>query len=291
MRARTALAALVAAILAVPACAAPQVQAVLSADTRPYREAWEGFLAELGDAAALDVVGVPDSDKSFESARVIVAFGSKAALQEYPPGRKLIITMAPSVSKRGRGRTDLVHVAMTPSPRALLASLRALQPGLKSLAVVWKSEFYGDQYVPLLREAGKAIGVEVNSVEVGDDADIPDLMRSLYGRADALWLPPDPLVISEANFILFKDFSLSNRVPLYVPIPSLAERGATASVGVSFGAIGRSAARVAKQALAGEAPSLSFAEPAETVLNGASALKVGLKISPETLKSLSRVIP
>ena len=289
MRTRAALAVLAAAILAARASAAPQIQAVLSADTKPYQEAWEGFRSEAGETAAMDVVGVPDTDGSFESARVIVAFGSKAALKEYRTGRKLIIAMAPSVSTRGRG--EVLRVAMTPSPRALLSSLRALQPGLKSLAVIWKSEFYGEQYLPLLREAGKAIGIEIKSVEVGDEGDIPDLMRSLYGRADALWLPPDPLVISEANFLLFRDFSLSNRVPLYVPIPSLAERGATASVGVGFRAIGRAAGRVAKQALAGDAPSLSFPEPAETVLNGGSAAKVGLTIPPETLKNLTRVIP
>ena len=102
----------------------------------------------------------------------------------------------------------------------------------------------------------------------------------------------DPLVISESNFLILRDFSLSNGVPLYVPIPSLAERGATASVGVSFRAVGRAAARVAKLALAESAvPALSFTEPAETVLNTASAAKVGLAVDAETLKKLSRVIP
>jgi ABC-type uncharacterized transport system substrate-binding protein len=181
---------------------------------------------------------------------------------------------------------------MTPSPKTLFASLRALQPGLKRLAVVWKSEFYGTEYLPLLREAGKAIGIEIQSVEIGEDADIPDQLRALYGRVDAIWMPPDPLVISESNFLMFRDFSLSNRVPLYMPIPSLAERGATASVGVSFRAVGRASARVAKEALAGgELPALSFTEPAETVLNLGSAAKVGLAVDAETIKKLSRVIP
>jgi ABC transporter substrate binding protein len=295
LKARAALAGFAAAFLAAPAFpagSAPAILAVLSADTRPYQEAWDGFREELGDPAAMTVVGAPGSDASIESARVVVAFGSKAALNEYPGRVLLILAMAPSIEGRRRGNGRIPHVSMTPSPKVLLAGLRALQPGLKRLAVVWKSEFYGADYQEQLLTAGKAIGIDIRSVEVAESREIPDLLRSLYGHVDAVWMPPDPLVISESNFLVFRDFSLSNGVPLYVPIPSLAERGATASVGVSFRAVGRASARVAKRVLAGgEAPALTFAEPAETTLNSASAAKVGLNVDAETLKKLSRVIP
>lgn len=283
--------AVLASVLAANA-SAQSIRVVLSADSRPYQEAWEGFQEELGSAAVMNVAGAAGNDPSAYTERVIVAFGSKAALQEYPRGVKLIMVMAPTVAGRRRGKGPVSHVSMTPSPKTLLSSLRALQPGLKRLAVVWKSEFYGAEYQSLLREAGKAIGIDIRSVEVGESGDIPDLLRSLYGRVDAVWMPPDPLVISESNFLMFRDFSLSNRVPLYVPIPSLAERGATASVGVSFRAVGRASARAALQDLSGgESPALTFTEPIETVLNGASAAKVGLAVDPETLKRLTRVIP
>jgi hypothetical protein len=271
---------------------AQSIRAVLSADSRPYQEAWEGFQEELGSAAVMNIAGAPGNDPSAYTESVIVAFGSKAALEEYPRGAKLIMVMAPAVGGRRRGKGPVPHVAMTPSPKILLASLRALQPGLKRLAVVWKSEFYGAEYQALLLEAGKALGIEIRSVEVGESENIPDQLRSLYARVDAVWMPPDPLVINESNFLMFRDFSLSNRVPLYVPVPSLAELGATASVAVSFRAVGRASAHAALQALSGgELPTLTFAEHAETVLNGASAAKVGLAIDAETQKTLSRVIP
>jgi ABC-type uncharacterized transport system substrate-binding protein len=293
VKTRAALAVFAALLQAAAAsAAAPPIQAVLSADTRPYQEAWEGFHAELGDDAAMSVAGARGSDAAVESARVVVAFGSKAALKNYPGGAKVIIVMAPSVASRRYGPDDAPQVSMTPSPAILLANLRALQPGLKRLAVLWKSGSYGELYLPLIRQAGKEIGVQILSIEIGEESGIPDQLRALYGLADALWLPPDPLVISQNNFVLLRDFSLSNRIPLYVPIPSLAELGATASVGVGFRAVGRSAARAALQALAGaESPKLSFPEPAETVLNSASASKVGLAVDAQTLKKLSRVIP
>ncbi len=284
--------ALVAIAVAAASAAAEPVQAVLSADSRPYQEAWTAFRAELGGDAAMSLAGARGSDAALGSARVVVAFGSKAALQEYRGDGTLIVTMAPAVTAHRRGRGEILSVAMTPSPRSVLASLRALQPGLAKLAIVWKSEFYGDEYLAQLREAGKSAGVEIVSVEIDENGDIPDQLRSLYGRVDALWLPPDPLVISESNFLLFRDFSLANRVPLYVPVAGLAERGATAAVGVDFRAIGRATAVVAERALAGRAvPRLTYTEPAETTLNRDSAAKVGLRVDAETLKTLARMIP
>ena len=290
---RLALAVFCVSILSASASASgPTVQAVLSADTRPYQDMWNGFREELGDAAAMSVVDAKDDDASFPGARVVVTFGTKAALKEHPAGVTLIIAMAPSVEGRRRVKGVAPHVMMTPSPQILIARLRAMQPGLKRLAVVWKSEFYGAQYVSMLAEAGKAIGVEIVSVEIGEQSDIPDQLRSIYGRIDAIWVPPDALVLNESIFLLFRDFSLSNRVPLYVPIPSLVERGATASVSVSFRDLGRSSARLAEQALAGvPLPAMSYTEPAVTVLNLGSAAKAGLAVDAETLKSISRVIP
>jgi putative tryptophan/tyrosine transport system substrate-binding protein len=290
MKTSSALAALAVAVLAAGA-SGQSVRAVLSADSRPYQDMWEGFREELGRDAAVSVAGAPGSG-DVGPARVVVTFGTGAALQEYPGSVKVIMAMAPSVEGRRRGKGLAPHIAMTPDPRILLSNLRMLQPGLKRLALVWKSEFYGAQYLTLLRDAGKGAGVEITSVEIGDAADIPDQLRALYGRVDAIWMPPDALVMSESTFLVFRDYSLSNRIPLYVPIPSLADHGATASVGVSFRDLGRAAARRAKQALDGdEQTELSFAEPAETVLNLGSATKVGLAVDAETLKKLTRVIP
>lgn len=276
---RAALAAACALAAALPADA-QRVLVVLSADSPPYREAWEGFRQELGADAAMSLAG----EAAATDADVIVAFGAKAALGSRPRRARVIVAMAPSVPAR-------VRVCMTPEPRALLARMKVLQPGLKRLGVIWKSDFYGDRYLPLLRAAGRDAGVDVASYPLAEAGDLPDQLRELRGKVDALWLPPDPLAISEQNFLLLRDFSLASRVPLYVPVPGLAERGATASIGVSFRAIGTEAGRAAKRLLQGEEPpALSFPSPAETTLNEASAADVGLDLSPEARRTAAKVL-
>ncbi|MBI3564914.1 MAG: hypothetical protein HY079_06950 [Elusimicrobia bacterium] len=282
----TALASACALVRSAPAAA--QVSAVLSSDARPYQEAWEGFREAAG----------PDATRSFAGdgpppggARVIVAFGAKAALRSYDGPARVIVAMAPSVAARRSGRADAVRVCMTPDPQALLARMKALQPGLKRLGVVWKSDFYGEEYLPLLRAAGQAAGVKIDSYPLAEEDAIPDQLRGLVGAVDSLWLPPDPLVINERNFLLFRDFALANRIPLYVPVDGLAERGATAAIGVSFRSIGRAAGVAAKKLLAGEEPgTLVFPSPVESALNLKAAAAAGLVPPPEALGT-TKVLP
>lgn len=282
-------------VLALGLLAAPargqSVRVVISADTRPYREAWEGFREELGDAS-LAVAGTPGADEAPRAARVVVVFGAKAALQDYRGRAPVIEVMSPSTSFDPAQRGRLVRVGMAPAPEELMSRLKLLQPELKRLAIVWRSSFYGAEYLPLVQEAGARLGVAVESVEMANDEDIPLLLRSLAGRVDALWLPPDPLLISEDNFRSFRLFARANRVPLYAPMSGLVERGATASVGVSFRSIGREAARAARRTLDGRAPArLNFPGPVETTLSLSAAERTGLKIGDAARSAVERTLP
>jgi putative ABC transport system substrate-binding protein len=281
-----------AGVLSAGRSSAADVQAVLSADTRLYREAWDGFRETFGSEAALTVLndaGVADAPKD---ARVVVAFGAKAALRRVPSGARLIVVMAPSVGERDGLKAGFVRVGMSPDAPELLSRMMKLQPGLRRLGFVWKSPLYGREFLPRLEAAARVRGVEIVAAEVSSDDVLPDVLRSLYGRVDALWLPPDPLLISQRSFLILRDFSQSNRVPLYAPTAGLAEQGAAASIGASFREIGREAGRAARRALAGEdQPSLRFPSPAETVLNREAAAKSGLAVDAAALKTADRVIP
>jgi len=54
-----------------------------------------------------------------------------------------------------------------------------------------------------------------------------------------------------AAFAVAKEFARSNNTPLYVPVDSLVDKGATASFVSSFRESGRTAGRIAAQAEAG----------------------------------------
>lgn len=276
-------------VLAATGARAARVHVLLSADSAPYREAWEGVREELGADARMSVAG----DGAVPGAvRLLVAFGAKASIQEARARARLVISMAPSVAAARPEREPALRVCMTPAPAETLARIKAIQPGLRRLGFAWSSDFYGKHYLALLRGTASSLGVEIVAVDARDEDAVPAQLRALHGTVDALWLPPDPLLLSERSFLLFRDFSSANRVPLYAPMPGLAERGAVASIGVSFRSIGREAGRVAARALRDEAvPAVSFPSPAETVINRDAAAKAGLELDPAVLRSAARTLP
>ena len=122
--------------------------------------------------------------------------------------------------------------------------------------------------------------------------DLPDHLRRLRTRIDALWISPDPRLITPQNFNLIKEFCLSNRIAFYVPTVELVEQGAAAAVASSFDQIGRSAAQAAKDLLAGTAlDDQVYPEKQYVALNVKLAADYGLRFSPGQIQKADKAIP
>jgi putative ABC transport system substrate-binding protein len=271
------------------AAEAPQdVVAVLSAGSGPYQAAFESFAKSFGQQ--VDSYRLPeDKPVVARQTRVVVAFGGEAALQPYPEHATVIVCLAPGLPTRSRSG-PIVTVAMKPSPEVLLGRLRALQPGLKRLAVLWNSA-ETKSYLKDLQRAGAALGMDVVAVRVSDPGGVPDALRALPGKADALWLAPDPSLITPDTFQTIKQFSWDSALPFYAPTIGLVSAGAAAAVAVSVQEAGRRAAELARQALSGaRLPDTVYPANAELAVNPESAAKAGLKIAPEALAGADKVI-
>lgn len=268
------------------------VAALLSAQTGPYEQAAAGWREELGaDAPVLALTR--EEPRLPEGLRVLVLFGAKAALRRAPPGVAVVYAMAPGTSIPERARAGSAVVSMIPSPEVLLAKLGELQPGLRRLGVLWQSEDCRP-YVERLREAAAAAGVEVSAQPVGPRQSVQDRLRGLYAaKPDAVWLMPDPLLISAGNLISFKDFSWENGIPLYAPTAGLVGHGPLASVGVSFRDIGREAARSARRALseASVAGRDVYPERVEIAVDAAAARRLGRTVPEAVLRAADKVLP
>ncbi|MFA6003262.1 MAG: hypothetical protein WC881_04265, partial [Elusimicrobiota bacterium] len=113
-----------------------RVVAVLSSNAGPYQEALAGFRSELGQNINHMLVDVKNPALP-PAADIIVAFGAKASLREYPQEFTLIEAMATGSSYlRDQSRSSLINISLAPDPQALVASLKRLQPGLKRLSVL-----------------------------------------------------------------------------------------------------------------------------------------------------------
>lgn len=266
-----------------------EVVAVLSAQTRPYQEAFAGFRETFGPSTTSFTL--PEAPRFAPETRVVVTFGG-GALERRPPARAtLIYALAPGTvlgPKEHEG--PRVRVPMVPDPAFLLSRLKALQPGLRRLAVLWSSEAFAP-YVRGLEEAARPLGLEVAASRVRASGELPKRLRAL-AQAEALWLPPDPLLLNAENITALRDFSRANRLPLYVPTESLLELGGAAAVTISFREMGRAAGRAARKAAAGEAvEGVVVPARAETIVAQGEAARSGLSLSPAELGQADRLLP
>jgi putative ABC transport system substrate-binding protein len=276
--------------LAVPSVRAETAVAVLSEAGGAYQAAYGGFVEGFGEA--VPTYRLPDHPPLIDAAtRVVVAFGSDAAVRRYPEHTLVIVCVAPGMPRAPRRSGRLVFLTMKPPAETLLKKLRDLQPGLSRLAVLWNSEETGS-YLRELERAAPALPVRVISMRVGDRADVPDALRAQVGKIDALWLAPDPALVTPETFRTIKQFSWDNKIPFYAPTAGLVAAGAAASVSVSPRELGRQAAKLARRALAGEVlPAVVFPDNAELTVNAESAGKAGLSVSPETLGKNVKAAP
>ncbi|MCR4296153.1 MAG: hypothetical protein NUW21_11515 [Elusimicrobia bacterium] len=254
--------------------------AVMSSDSPHYRQALAGFLEAWGSSVPVVAPGrsLPPEAWAF------AAIGSKAAARRWPRDAVVVACLAPSVVS---DPDDAVtRVSLLPAPEALVARMRALVPNLWVLRIFWSSESSRVDTEALVW-AGERQGLVVLSERVTPASRLPGYLRSLRGKADALWLMPDPALVTEENFAILREYAAAREIPLLAPTEGLAERGATATIAASYRAMGRAAALSLRARLAGRTePEIVYPRGATVTANGPAARAVGLK-----LESANKVLP
>jgi hypothetical protein len=271
--------------------AAGDTVAVLSAASGVYMEAFSAFQTGYGEK-------IPFFDISKRKpvlpagTRTVVAFGSEAARHPYPTGLNLIYAMAPGyVADAGKRSGTTVKISMLNPPGQLLAGLKELQPSLKRLLILWRAPSYAE-VLGDFPAAGAGMGMQVTSIRVNREEELPGLLRAAIGSADAFWLPPDPLLISESTLRIFKEFSLSNAMPMYVSTCGLVAKGACASIGAGFQQIGAAAGDAAKKLEKGlTLPPVIYPVSSHLALNSSSAKRCNLDFSEAVIAKAAEIFP
>jgi hypothetical protein len=274
--------------------AAADVVIVMSSESSAYQEALAGFKESFGHPVSVQVLSA-NATHVPNFAKIIVAFGGKAASYPYAENTTLIYALAPAFFiPPDQHDGPIARIFVVPRPEVLAARLKDVQPSLTRLAVIlstWGPEIVA--YCRSLQHAAKAEGFDVQLERIEKTEELPEHLRALEGRVDALFMFPDPALITPSAFNTTKEFGRANHLPLYVPMDNLVDKGATASIAPDFREMGRAAGRVADQALKGEFPSSPtiYAEKNYLTLNLKAAVQSGLVIPPAVVKSADRVVP
>jgi ABC-type uncharacterized transport system substrate-binding protein len=180
---------------------------------------------------------------------------------------------------------------MAPPADLFFQKIKKIQPTLKRLAFFWSAKSMRD-YVKEMQDKASANGIEIVFFRLDGPASLPNRLREIQGRVNAVMLPPDPSLVNNQNFTTIKDFSWANHLPFYVPTEGLVEKGGTASISSSFNDIGGAAAKAARDILNGNhVKGIVYSEKVGIAVNVSVAKSNNLILSPAFLQKIDKSYP
>jgi putative ABC transport system substrate-binding protein len=210
-----------------------------------------------------------------------------AALVADPVGQGLVASMA-----RPGGNFTGMSIQSTDLAGKRLELLLEIVPGIRRLAILEYVDHNGT--TPEVREvqaAAKTFGVETIKLPIQSADDITPAFDSLSKRAEAVYVPANPL--ANANRIRINELATAERLPTMHGFREYVEAGGIMSYGPNTPELFRRAAEYADKILRGAKPGdLPIEQPTkfEFVINLKAAKSIGLAVSPTLLSRADEVI-
>jgi putative ABC transport system substrate-binding protein len=244
-------------------------------DLRSDRATADGILASLKGRTVILVALGP-----------LAAQAAKTALPEAPTVYAMVQDPART------GLVGMPGVSYAIPIKNQLAAFRMVNPRGVRIGVVYNPDNVGRQ----VEEAEKAAGllrIVLAARPVAVEKDVPSALRSLLtgpDAVDALWLPPDPMLLSDDSRRFILTETLKANRPVYSFSAALVGEGALVSNGPDFASIGEQLAELVNRLAAGDRSRMEALVPrAELVINKKIAGKLKIEVPPDALKAASKV--
>jgi putative ABC transport system substrate-binding protein len=288
------LAAALLLVLSTAATAFGQSAAVVvlrTSEMGAYKAVEAGFAAALGQGVQSIGLAEPDGKARFESARagakLVFAIGPDAARAAANGSNGLMLaTLVPSLQAAGLPK-DAPVVPMFVSATRQARTLRAVLPAAKAVGLLYDPRA-SKALAAECEAAAAAVGLKLERAEVTSRAEVAEAMRALVGKVDALWLVPDPTVISADTFKLLMQITLASKLPVMGFTAGMAKAGALLAMEASHEEIGRHAAEAALRVLAGQPAAIEGCDGA-LYLNAKVAEMVGVSL-PDDVKGKAATV-
>lgn len=225
---------------------------------------------------------------------VIVAMGPLAAqtARESAPEIPLVFCMVQDPVRLGLTTAPgVTGIANQVPVKNQLAAFRMVNPRGVRIGVIYNEANSG----PIVQEAQKGAGVVRLAIvdrPVASDRQVPEALRSLLRGSDAidaLWIPPDPILLGEEarRFILGE--MLKAGKPVYSSLATLVAEGALVANAPDYATVGEQAAELVGRLAGGEKTRIEMLIPrAELVINKKIANRLKIEIPADALRAASR---
>jgi putative tryptophan/tyrosine transport system substrate-binding protein len=227
-------------------------------------------------------------------AAVLVAMGPLAAqvAKDILPDVPLVYCLVQDPGRLGIPASAAGVAFQTPIKNQL-AAFRLVNPRGARVGVI-----YGDPAVAKLVEEAQKATVVVRIVivprPVATEKDVPATLRALLkgdDAVDALWIPPDPMLLGEETRRYLLAETLKAGRPVYSFSSALVGEGALVSNGPDLASVGELAGELVGRLLGGDrtARGALLVPRAELVINKKVADRMKLEISADAMKAAGRV--
>ena len=219
---------------------------------------------------------------------LILAVGLKAAMAAKLEifDQPVVFCLVLNPEAHGLPASNMTGIAVRPPPETQLTTLRSVIPHRRRIGVLYDEEHSGN-FIRDAHRAAKQQGLELVSIAIHGQDDIPQAIRGLLPTIDALWLIQDQTVISEAAIPFYLESTLDAKVPLFTFSSTLVQQGALGALVVDAWAVGQQAARIAQSRLREpntETNTIQAPDHPQLAVNVRSAEYLGLSPSPETMR-------
>jgi len=216
-----------------------------------------------------------------------------AAVHELAPEMPLVACMVPDLKKLGvEPGPGVTGVVFAVPVRNQLAAFRMVNPRATRVGVIYSGEIAA--LVEEARRAASVVRLALVEKPVASGREVPQALREMLSgpdAVDALWLPPDPvLVADEARRFLLTE-TLKAGKAIYTFSPAIVAEGALVSQGPDPVSTGEQAGDLLNRLTGAEKGArIDLQYPrAELVINKKIADKLRIPISAEAQKAASRL--
>lgn len=228
-----------------------------------------------------------------ENCAVIIAIGTHATKVALGAGTgiPLVFCMIMNPKKAGISGSNVTGVSLDIPVTKQFEAFKSVVPSLKKIGLVYSSQV-GSDLVSEMKKASSKSGFTLVEKKVASDKDVPNAIRSLKGKIDGLYLPPDRTVAKHDAFQFIALFTFENNVPFMAPTSRFVKKGALVALMIDYEEVGKQAAGIAKKIQDGSSASSIMVQPPMTtilVLNQKTAETIGINIPP-SLTQTSKII-
>jgi putative tryptophan/tyrosine transport system substrate-binding protein len=204
-----------------------------------------------------------------------------------PVGNKLVDSLA-----RPGGNVTGLSIQATDLASKRVELFREIMPGLNRLAIMANASSPNSALeIGELRSAAPVLGIDATVFEIRTADDIGPAFEALKGKAQALYVPPDPLVFS--NRVAINKLALGQRLPTMYAYRDYVQAAGLVSYGPNLPHLFRRAAEFVDKILRGAKPSdIPVEQPTkfDLVVNLITAKTLGLEVPPTLVARADEVI-